>query len=103
MCLHVTMAHGGGRPGEAGCSQADCSKRVSVADGLFLNKLLQGLRSKEFNEKVLQGGNKCTLDKDLLCLRSLERGSADSARLAETATVLVVAGPKQQWRRGRLL
>ena len=42
-----------------------------------MNQLLQGLRSKEFYEKVVQEGDMCTLEEVLVCLESLEQGSTD--------------------------
>ena len=55
MWLQLTMDHGVVRPLETGFPQAAWNKRVSEPEGLFMNQLLQGLRSKVFCKKVLQG------------------------------------------------
>ena len=56
-----------------------------------MTKLLWGLKTREFNEKVLQKGDNITLDKTPVLLKSLEPGRVDNAKLEKTGKGSVAA------------
>ena len=67
------------------CSKAGCGKKVSYANKMILIHLLWGQKSREFREKVLQRGDRVTLEEVLVQLESLERGKAENAKLGTAA------------------
>ena len=63
------------------CSRADCDTKNSYANDIILTRLLRGLKTREFREKVLQKGDDINLDDTLVLLELLECGRSDNTKL----------------------